>query len=124
MWDEVRKLIRKARSKVKEILKDEKVEREKFLKERAADHRLAGKIEEAKIIDMIRQQEYNMKCFAHLRRIRGKNRNGELQFITVPDGEMDATQLKWKSIFDQEDMHCLLGERNQQHFSQSEVPSD
>jgi hypothetical protein len=47
------KLLRAARQNVKDIMKEAKKHREEFLKDRAADHRLAGRIPAAKIVDMI-----------------------------------------------------------------------
>ena len=112
-------LIREARQGYKEVVADAKQEWQEFLKERAGDHRLAGKISEAKIIDMIRNMEYKTKCFAHLRCIRGKNKNGGIQFITEPDPddpEMDMAKKKWFGVFDQIEVHHKLGVRNLNHF--------
>jgi hypothetical protein len=80
-------------------------------------------VEEAKIVDMIRQAEYNTKCFAHLRQIRGKTKNGSLQFIMIPDPEdpeEDMNRKKWIPVFDQEEINDLLKHRNKKHFSQAE----
>ena len=66
---EVINLLRAARQGVREIMAEAKKHREEFLKDRAADHRLAGKISEAKIVDMIQKMEYNTWCFVHLHRI-------------------------------------------------------
>ena len=108
---------------MKAIQQEVKETREQFLKEQAADHRLAGKISEAKIVDMIRKTEYDTRCFAHLRRIRGKTKNGSLQFITVPDPtdpEMDLNKKRWVAVFDQEEQNDLLKNQNKKHFSQAE----
>jgi hypothetical protein len=85
------KLLRAARQSVRDIMKEAKKHWEEFLKDRAADHRLAGRVPAAKIVDMIRKMEYNTRCFAHLRRIRGKNKSSGLQFIMIPDPDDPET---------------------------------
>jgi hypothetical protein len=117
------KLLRAARQGVKDIMKEAKKHREEFLKDRAADHRLAGRIPAAKIVDMIQKMEYNTRCFAHLRRIRGKNKSSGLQFIMIPDPddpETDPSKKRWIGVFDLEEVNERLEVRNKGHFSQSE----
>jgi hypothetical protein len=120
---EVLKLIRAANKGVKDLVVKAKEEREKFLLERAADHRLAGKVDEAKIVDMIRKMEYNTRCFAHLWRIRGKQMNGGLNFAykrDPTDTEEDPNKCKWIRISDPLELNEELEIRNKGHFSQAE----
>jgi hypothetical protein len=100
-----------------------KEEREKFLLERAADHCLAGKVDEAKIVDMIRKMEYNTRCFAHLRRIQGKQMNGGLNFVYKHDPtnpEQGPNKCRYLRISDPVQVNEELEIQNKHHFSQAE----
>ena len=65
----------------------------------------------------IKNAEETRRTFAHLARLRNKNKKGALRYLLIPD-TTEATG--WKGVYDPQEVTDTLFRRNEKHFSQAE----
>jgi hypothetical protein len=100
------------------LLKDSKREREKFLEDRANYWALNDQPKAEKILKRIKQAEAAKSMFAHLGAIRGKSAVSPVKLVSIPI-DPDKPLGPLETFYDHDKVSELILQRNQKHFGQA-----
>jgi hypothetical protein len=123
--DECRRTLEKHNREFKAIIREEtrtKQQRREHLEQLIATRDSNGDTDKAKIIRSIKRAEKQQRTFQQCRNLRFPNRQGGLAHVLIPEDPNDnpKTCTSWIREDRPEVLEKLIGDRNVNHFSQSQ----